>query len=90
MRLGSSTRGRHQLANGIEDDLGLRVVATLQRIQLVSKFRMRMQQLSQSDDARMITMFTCTARGLRSTLEKHGDALFGEREGAVPAATPGT
>ena len=60
---------KHQLADGVEDDLELGVVFVFQRGELAGKFRVREKHLAQTHKGAHDGMLTCTARELRRTLE---------------------
>jgi hypothetical protein len=63
-----SRRRRHQLADRLKNGFELRVVLRLESSELLGQVSAAPENLSKPHE-RMISMFTCTARGLRSTLE---------------------
>ena len=60
---------RHELSDSVEDRLELGIILPLKVLQFLGQLMIGRKDGPKADNARMISMFTCTAWSLRSTLE---------------------
>src|SRR5947208_11737811 len=78
---------KHQLANGVEDDLELGVIFVFQRRELPGEFCVREEHLAQTDKCAHDGDVDLHGTRTPQDAGEHGDALLSEGVGSVTAAT---
>ena len=86
---GCGRDGCHELADGVEDHLELRVVLSLQIIELAGQVFVRSQQAAQPDERAHDFNVHLYGTPAPQDAREHRDTFLGERVGRCPSkATP--